>query len=88
MFRILPQLVRSFFLLTLTTFLIQRHRPDALLEQLAAATKAMDNTTDELASQFVQGDMDVARFLATYMPQRNVYHERTLKLAHVTNQQQ
>uniref|UniRef100_A0AAV1VDW1 VPS37 C-terminal domain-containing protein n=1 Tax=Peronospora matthiolae TaxID=2874970 RepID=A0AAV1VDW1_9STRA len=68
--------------------IMARHRPDALLEQLAAATKAMDNTTDELASQFVQGDMDVARFLATYMPQRNVYHERTLKLAHVTNQQQ
>ena len=30
--------------------------------------------------------MDFARFLATYMPQRNVYHERTLKLAQVTNQ--
>ncbi|CAI5733191.1 unnamed protein product [Hyaloperonospora brassicae] len=67
--------------------IIARHRPDALLEQLAAATKHADNTTDELATQFVQGDVDFARFLATYMPQRSVYHERTLKLAQVTNQQ-
>ncbi|RLN46349.1 hypothetical protein BBJ29_006591 [Phytophthora kernoviae] len=60
-----------------------RHRPDALLEQLSAAAKDLDNETDEIATQFAHGDIDVAQFIATYLPQRNLYHERTLKLARV-----
>ncbi|KAE8895277.1 hypothetical protein PF005_g4647 [Phytophthora fragariae] len=63
--------------------IVARHRPDALLEQLSAAAKDVDNETDEIATQFAHGDIDVAQFISTYLPQRNLYHERTLKLARV-----
>ncbi|EEY53552.1 uncharacterized protein PITG_07232 [Phytophthora infestans T30-4] len=63
--------------------IVARHRPDALLEQLSAATKDVDNESDEIATQFAHGDIDVAQFISTYLPQRNLYHERTLKLARV-----
>ncbi|KAG7382583.1 hypothetical protein PHYPSEUDO_004724 [Phytophthora pseudosyringae] len=52
--------------------LVARHRPDALLEQLSAAAKDVDNESDEIASQFAHGDIDVARFISTYLPQRNL----------------
>ncbi|GMF64845.1 unnamed protein product [Phytophthora lilii] len=55
----------------------------ALLEQLSAAAKDVDNETDEIATQFAHGDIDVTQFISTYLPQRNLYHERTLKLARV-----
>lgn len=58
-----------------------RHRPDALLEQLSAAAKSLDTESDEIAMQFTQGDIDVVQFLSTFLTQRNLYHERTLKLA-------
>ncbi|CEG36909.1 Uncharacterized conserved protein [Plasmopara halstedii] len=60
-----------------------RHRPDALLEQLSLAAKSVDNESDEIAMQFTHGDIDVAHFLSAFLPQRNLYHERTLKLARV-----
>ncbi|ETL82888.1 hypothetical protein, variant 5 [Phytophthora nicotianae] len=63
--------------------IVARHRPDALLEQLAAAAKDVDNESDEIATQFAHGDIDVAQFISTYLPQRNLYHERSLKLARV-----
>ncbi|KAH7492219.1 hypothetical protein PRIC1_002309 [Phytophthora ramorum] len=63
--------------------IVARHRPDALLEQLSTAAKDVDNETDEVATQFSHGDMDVAQFISTYLPRRNLYHERTLKLARV-----
>ncbi|KAG6961795.1 hypothetical protein JG688_00008917 [Phytophthora aleatoria] len=63
--------------------IVARHRPDALLEQLSAAAKDVDNESDEIATQFAHGEMDVAQFISTYLPQRNLYHERTLKLARV-----
>lgn len=69
--------------LTSYDIVAQRHRPDALLEQLSAAAKDVDNETDEIATQFAHGDIDVAQFISTYLPQRNLYHERTLKLARV-----
>ncbi|RLN84701.1 hypothetical protein BBJ28_00026826, partial [Nothophytophthora sp. Chile5] len=60
-----------------------RELQDALLEQLSAAAKDVDNATDDVASQFAHGEIDVAQFIATYLPQRSLYHERTLKLARV-----
>ncbi|KAG6969721.1 hypothetical protein JG687_00003030 [Phytophthora cactorum] len=63
--------------------IVARHRPDALLEQLSAAAKDVDNESDEIATQFAHGEIDVAQFISTYLPQRNLYHERTLKLARV-----
>ncbi|POM58435.1 Hypothetical protein PHPALM_36916 [Phytophthora palmivora] len=63
--------------------IVARHRPDALLEQLSAAAKDVDNESDEIAMQFSHGDIDVAQFISSYLPQRNLYHERTLKLARV-----
>lgn len=63
--------------------LYQRHRPDALLDQLSAATKDADTTSDDFASQFVHGDIDVTQFLSEYLPQRNLYHERSIKLTRV-----
>ncbi|KAL3667407.1 hypothetical protein V7S43_007633 [Phytophthora oleae] len=63
--------------------IIARHRPDALLEQLSAAAKDVDNESDEIATQFAHGDIDVTQFISTYLSQRNLYHERTLKLARV-----
>eukprot|EP00644_Phytophthora_capsici_P012530 jgi/Phyca11/506886/fgenesh2_kg.PHYCAscaffold_23_\ len=63
--------------------IVARHRPDALLEQLSVAAKNVDNESDEIATQFAHGDIDVTQFIATYLPQRNLYHERTLKLARV-----
>uniref|UniRef100_H3GL64 VPS37 C-terminal domain-containing protein n=1 Tax=Phytophthora ramorum TaxID=164328 RepID=H3GL64_PHYRM len=50
---------------------------------LSTAAKDVDNETDEVATQFSHGDMDVAQFISTYLPRRNLYHERTLKLARV-----
>jgi hypothetical protein len=63
--------------------LLQRHRPDALLDQLSSATKASDATSDEFAHQFVHGEIDVTQFLAQYLPERSRYHERTIKLTRV-----
>ncbi|KAF1329123.1 hypothetical protein FI667_g6240, partial [Globisporangium splendens] len=59
---------------------LARHRPDALLDQLSAATKELDASSDDLALQFAHGEMDVAQFSAQYLPQRALYHERTIKL--------
>ncbi|KAK1932499.1 Vacuolar protein sorting-associated protein 37A [Phytophthora citrophthora] len=50
---------------------------------LSAAAKDVDNESDEIATQFAHGDIDVTQFISTYLPQRNLYHERTLKLARV-----
>ncbi|KAI9922612.1 hypothetical protein PsorP6_000401 [Peronosclerospora sorghi] len=61
--------------------IVARHRPDALLDQLSAAAKDADNESDEIASKFTHGEINVAQFIATYLPQRNLYHERSLKLA-------
>lgn len=58
----------------------QRHRPDALLDQLSAATKALDESSDDLALQFAHGELDVAQFESQYLTQRALYHERTIKL--------
>ncbi|TDH73127.1 hypothetical protein CCR75_004001 [Bremia lactucae] len=63
--------------------IVARHRPDALLEQLSAAAKNVDNESDEIAMQFAHGDLDVAQFLSAFLPKRNLYHTRTLKLARV-----
>ncbi|KAG3160568.1 hypothetical protein PI126_g6838 [Phytophthora idaei] len=49
--------------------IVARHRPDALLEQLSAAAKDVDNESDEIATQFAHGEMDVAQFISTYLPQ-------------------
>ncbi|GAB9462904.1 hypothetical protein Gpo141_00000385 [Globisporangium polare] len=59
---------------------LARHRPDALLDQLSTATKELDATSDDLALQFAHGEVDVAQFSAQYLPQRVLYHERTIKL--------
>ncbi|KAG2946341.1 hypothetical protein PC117_g7710 [Phytophthora cactorum] len=40
--------------------IVARHRPDALLEQLSAAAKDVDNESDEIATQFAHGEIDVA----------------------------
>lgn len=66
--------------------IIARHRPDALLEQLSAATKAIDETSDELAHQFTHGNISFQQFTSEYLPQRTLYHERTLKLNRVVQQ--
>lgn len=63
--------------------MLQRHRPDALLDQLSSATKESDAASDDVAHQFVHGEIDVAQFLAQYLPERNRYHERTIKLTRV-----
>ncbi|CAH0516444.1 unnamed protein product [Peronospora belbahrii] len=60
-----------------------RHRPDALLAQLSTAIKDVENETDDIATQFANGDINVMQFISTYLPRRNVYHERTLKLMRV-----
>ncbi|CAH0493955.1 unnamed protein product [Peronospora farinosa] len=63
--------------------IVTRHRPDALLEQLSVAIKDVENETDEVATQFIHGDINVVQFLSTYVPRRNLYHERTLKWTRV-----
>ncbi|CAI5732446.1 unnamed protein product [Peronospora destructor] len=63
--------------------IVARYRPDALLEQLSVAVKNVENETDEVATQFVHGDINVVQFLSTYLPRRNLYHERTLKWTRV-----
>ncbi|CAH0493954.1 unnamed protein product [Peronospora farinosa] len=64
--------------------IVTRHRPDALLEQLSVAIKDVENETDEVATQFIHGDINVVQFLSTYVPRRNLYHERTLKWTRTT----
>ncbi|KAI9907085.1 hypothetical protein PsorP6_002865 [Peronosclerospora sorghi] len=61
--------------------IVARHRPDALLDQLSPAAKDADNESDEIATKLTHGEINVAQFIATYLPQRNLYHERSLKLA-------
>ncbi|TMW66244.1 hypothetical protein Poli38472_004009 [Pythium oligandrum] len=62
---------------------VARHRPDALLEQLTAATHAIDSSSDDLAHQFTHGEVDFSTFISEYLPQRTLYHQRTIKLNRV-----
>ncbi|KAJ0395494.1 hypothetical protein P43SY_002466 [Pythium insidiosum] len=62
---------------------VARHRPDALLEQLSAAAQDVDSTSDDIAHKFTHGEIDFQTFIAEYLPQRTLYHERTIKLGKV-----
>ncbi|CAI5726687.1 unnamed protein product [Peronospora destructor] len=53
--------------------IVARYRPDALLEQLSVAVKNVRKRDDEVATQFVHGDINVVQFLSTYLPRRNLY---------------
>ncbi|GLD92752.1 hypothetical protein PINS_up001331 [Pythium insidiosum] len=62
---------------------VSRHRPDALLEQLSTAAQEVDSTSDDIAHKFTHGEIDFQTFIAEYLPQRTLYHERTIKLSKV-----
>ncbi|KAI9918203.1 hypothetical protein PsorP6_013301 [Peronosclerospora sorghi] len=52
----------------------------SVTNQRSPGAKDADNESDAIATTVTHGDITVAHFIATYLPQRNLYHERSLKL--------
>jgi len=53
--------------------------PSALFEKLDAAAKALDNECEDIASQFLAGDMSAQDFAKTYKQKRVLFHSRSAK---------
>ena len=57
--------------------------PDTLLIQLKQATRAIDEESDTIAYQFANREIGVNEFLSQYLEQRQLFHERTIKLTQI-----
>eukprot|EP00123_Amoebidium_parasiticum_P015613 comp23065_c0_seq1/m.36956 comp23065_c0_seq1/g.36956 ORF comp23065_c0_seq1/g.36956 comp23065_c0_seq1/m.36956 type:complete len:349 (-) comp23065_c0_seq1:172-1218(-) len=59
--------------------LAERQQPQQILEMLKAAAEAKEEETDEYASKFVEGEVDVKDFIKQFKEERTLFHMRAAK---------
>ncbi|XP_044752964.1 vacuolar protein sorting-associated protein 37A [Coccinella septempunctata] len=61
------------------TNLCEKFSPKNIQEQLRLASRKADENSEKLAEQFLNGQMDVDRFLTSYIRNRTIYQTRRTK---------
>ncbi|OQR80957.1 hypothetical protein ACHHYP_16964 [Achlya hypogyna] len=66
--------------------ILSRVRADVLVARVTQAAEEVDEMTEDIGSRFTNGDMDVAAFLAEFLPARKLYHLRMAKTERFSQQ--
>jgi len=57
----------------------QRYRPERLAEELRRASDEIEKESDELASAFLDSQLELKEFVKLYLPKRILLHQRATK---------
>lgn len=55
-------------------------------EQLRLASRKADENSEKIAEQFLNGEMDVDKFISSYIRNRTIHHTRKTKEEKLTQQ--
>ncbi|KAG9407848.1 hypothetical protein AC1031_021087 [Aphanomyces cochlioides] len=61
-------------------------QPEPLVARVVDASDEADEASEEIASRFTNGEIDVSQFVAEFQPIRKLYHLRAAKVDRYTHQ--
>ncbi|CAK4179584.1 unnamed protein product [Aphanomyces euteiches] len=66
--------------------LMTQFQPEPLVARVVDAADEADEASEEIASRFANGEIDVSQFVAEFQPIRKLFHLRTAKVDRYTHQ--